>query len=83
MAFSDDSIKDSGRFEKKINVGFEKNQLHIKGLTKISSATIYDFSGKMIERLELKNGSNQVINPLIKGHYILQMENESVRFMAK
>ena len=81
--FQKTALKTQDVSKKKINVGFEKNQLHIKGLTKNSSATVYDLSGKMIEKLELKNGSNQVINTLIKGPYILQMENESVRFMAK
>ncbi len=69
--------------KKKINIVYEKNQILINGLAKDSEATIYDLSGKIIEKLQLKNGWNSLKNQLTKGNYILRSENESIRFMAK
>ena len=69
--------------KKKINIVYEKNQILINGLAKDSEAIIYDLSGKIIEKLQLKNGWNSLKNQLTKGNYILRSENESIRFMAK
>jgi len=69
--------------KKKIRVAFEKNQLIIRGLSKTSEGTIYEMSGKILEKLQLKNGSNDLKNSLLRGNYILQTDNESVRFMVK
>ena len=69
--------------KKKIAVAFEKNQLFIQDLNQISAGKIYDLSGKLIEKLELKNGWNSLRTPLNKGNYILQTESGSVRFLAK
>lgn len=83
MAFSKHTIKNSRGFEKKITVGFEKNQIFIKGLAKNSEGKIYDISGKLIENLNLKNGLNSLRTSLPKGNYILQTQNQSVRFSVK
>ena len=69
--------------KKKIIVGFEKNQIFIKGLTKNSDANIYDLSGKLIENLQLTNGWNSLKTSIPKGNYILQTPTESVRFLVK
>ena len=69
--------------KKKIRVAFEKSQLIIQGLDKNSDGKIYEMSGKLLEKMQLKNGSNNLKNSLPKGNYILQADSESVRFMVK
>ena len=69
--------------KKKIEAVFGKNQIFIKGLSKNSEAKIYEMSGRMVEKIQLKNGSNDLKNALPKGNYILQLETESVRFLVK
>ena len=81
--FQNTQLKTQENSKKKIIVGFEKNQIFIKGLTKNSQGKIYDLSGKVIETLPLKNGWNFLRTSLPKGNYILQTDNESARFIAK
>ena len=81
--FQNTQLKTQEVSKKKITVGFEKNQIFIKGLEKNSEGKIYDLSGKMIENLNLKNGSNSLRTSLPKGNYILQTGNESMRFLVK
>ncbi|MEC5158302.1 alpha/beta hydrolase-fold protein [Chryseobacterium sp. MP_3.2] len=69
--------------KKKIEAVFGKNQIFIKGLNKNSEGKIYEMSGKLLEKIELKNGTNDLKNALPKGNYILQTETESVRFLVK
>lgn len=81
--FQNTQLKTQEISKKKIIVGFEKNQIFIKGLTKNSDANIYDLSGKLIENLQLTNGWNSLKTSVPKGNYILQTPNESVRFLVK
>lgn len=69
--------------KKKIKAVFGKNQIFIKGLSKNSEAKIYEMSGRMVEKIQLNNGSNELKNALPKGNYILQLDTESVRFLVK
>lgn len=69
--------------KKKIEIVFEKNQILLKGLTENSEAKIHDFSGKLIEKLQVKNGWNYLKNPLSKGNYLLQTKNNAVKFRVK
>ena len=81
--FQNTALQTTEVSKKKIKVGFEKNQLHIKGLDQKSESIIYDLSGKMVEKLSLKNGWISLKSALAKGHYILQTEKQSIRFMVK
>lgn len=69
--------------KKKIEAVFSKNQIFIKGLNKNSAAKVYEMSGKAVEKIQLKNGSNTLKNSLPKGNYILQTETESVKFLVQ
>lgn len=69
--------------KKKTEAIFGKNQIFIKGLSKNSEAKIYEMSGRMVEKIQLKNGTNELKNALSKGNYILHVEAESVRFLVK
>ena len=80
--FKNTILKTQDVSKKKINIVYEKNQIFINGLPKTSEATIYDLSGKMLEKLQLQNGWNSLKNHLTKGNYVIQTENESVRFIA-
>ena len=81
--FQTTALKTTDVAKKKINIVFEKNQLFIDGLSKNSAGNIYDLSGKLIEKLPLKNGWNSLKNHLTNGNYILQTGSESTRFIAK
>lgn len=69
--------------KKKLEAVFGKNQIFIKGLSKDSEAKIYEMSGKIVEKIQLKNGSNPLKNSLPKGNYILKTESDSVKFFVK
>ncbi|WP_052252206.1 alpha/beta hydrolase-fold protein [Kaistella solincola] len=81
--FKTTTLNTKNAVKKKLVVGFEKNQIYVEGLTQKSQAKIYDLSGRLLEKVELKNGWNEIKNTLKKGHYILQTENAAVRFMSK
>ena len=66
----------------KLSVHFTKKQLYIKGLEKISEGEIYDLSGKLIEKITLNNGSNNLKNTLHTGNYILKLPFQSISFLA-
>jgi hypothetical protein len=64
------------------------NRLFIKGkqIEKIQDAVIFDVSGKMMMKLNspFKNNNNSIdIQKLKSGVYILQLGNESVKFIKK
>ena len=69
--------------KKKLETVFTKNQIFIKGLSKNTDAKIYEMSGKIVEKMQLKNGSNDLKNSLQKGNYILQTETESMKFQVQ
>ena len=69
--------------KKKLEAVFGKNQIFIKGLSKNSEGKIYEMSGKLVEKVQLKNGTKDLKNALTKGNYILQTETESIRFLVK
>lgn len=69
--------------KKKLEAAFEKNKIFIKGLNKDSQAKIYEISGKLVENIQLKNGSNELKNSLSKGNYILKTESDSVKFLVR
>jgi hypothetical protein len=81
--FKTTALKTKDAVKKKLVVGFEKNQIYIEGLAQKSQAKIYDLSGRLLEKVELKNGWNEIKHTLKKGHYILQTENASTRFLSK
>ena len=81
--FQNTQLSTTNISKKKLEAVFGKNQIFIKGLDKNAEGKIYDLSGKLIEKIQLKNGSNVLKNSLSKGNYILQTESGSVRFMAK
>ncbi len=81
--FATTDLKTTEIAKSKMNIIFEKNTIFIKGLTKNTDGTIYDISGRLIEKLSLKNGWNSVKTSLLKGNYLLKTENDSIRFMAK
>ncbi|WP_226065584.1 alpha/beta hydrolase-fold protein [Kaistella polysaccharea] len=76
-------LKTTDVVKKKLVVGFEKNQIFVKGLTGKSEARVYDMSGRLLQKLQLNNGWNTFKNSLQKGNYILQTETESIRFIYK
>lgn len=67
----------------KIIINIDKNKIFIKGLPKNSEGNIIDMSGKLIEKIQLKNGWNTLGQILSHGNYLLKTENDSVRFIAK
>ena len=67
----------------KIIINIDKNKIFIKGLPKNSEGNIIDMSGKLIEKIQLKNGWNTLGQILPHGNYLLKTENDSVRFIAK
>lgn len=81
--FKNEKLKTQETSANKVGVVFENNQIFVKDLSEKTVAEIYDISGKMIEMVSLKNGWNAVKNVLPKGNYILQMGNESSRFIVK
>jgi len=81
--FKTTTLNTKDAVKKKLVVGFEKNQIYVEGLAQKSQAKIYDLSGRLLEKVELKNGWNEIKNTLKKGLYILQTENASTRFMSK
>lgn len=81
--FQTTELKTKDLNKKKLKAVFGKNEVYLQGLTKNSVAVIFDMSGKMIEKLKVKNGYNPVKTILQKGVYVLQVENDSVRFISK
>ena len=81
--FQTTELKTEDLNKKKLKAVFGKNEVYLQGLTKNSDAVIFDMSGKMIEKLKVKNGYNPVKTILQKGVYVLQVENDSVRFISK
>ena len=81
--FQTTELKTKDLNKKKIKAVFGKNEVFVQGLTKNSDAVIFDMSGKLVEKLNLKNGYNPVKTTLQKGVYMLQVENDSVRFISK
>jgi hypothetical protein len=81
--FATTPLKTKDAAKKKLIVGFEKNEIFIKGLPKSLEGKIYDMSGKLLVNVQLKNGWNALKSSLPKGNYILQTESESVRFLVK
>ncbi|MGV8915295.1 MAG: alpha/beta hydrolase-fold protein [Kaistella sp.] len=81
--FQTTELKTKDLSKKKIKAVFGKNEVFVQGLTKNSDAVIFDMSGKLVEKLNLKNGYNSVKTTLQKGIYILKIENDSVRFISK
>lgn len=81
--FQTTELKTEDLNKKKLKAVFGKNEVYLQGLTKNSDAVIFDMSGKMIEKLQVKNGYNPVKTTLQKGVYVLQVENDSVRFISK
>lgn len=67
----------------KISVRFEKNQLHVKGTSQNTKASIYDTSGKLIEALIINNGPNTLKNKLPEGNFILKTDYDSIQFQAR
>lgn len=63
-------------------VHFSKNQIYVKGVHQKADASIYDITGKLVEKITLKNGWNKLRNSLPKGNYILNLPTQSVAFLA-
>ncbi|SDQ18024.1 Por secretion system C-terminal sorting domain-containing protein [Chryseobacterium soldanellicola] len=65
----------------------KNNELFVKGenLNKVSKATIYDLSGKLIETIAnpFKNSNKINLKGLTKGNYILKTDNNSAKFIVE
>ena len=63
------------------------NILFVKGeqLEKLKTATIHDLSGKQILKINtpFKNGNSLEVQKLIPGVYILQLDDQSLKFIKK
>ncbi len=67
----------------KLIINFSNKKLYIKGLEKSSDAAIYDVSGKLVEKLKLNNGWNNLKDTLPTGNYILKLQVQSINFLVK
>jgi hypothetical protein len=62
---------------------YTNNQLFIRGLPLCTEVRIFDITGRQIEKTMVSNGPNKLKNELVKGHYILKTEVDSVRFVVR
>lgn len=81
--FQNTVLKVENISKKKISAVLEKDQIFITGIDKNQQAEIFDYSGRKIETLNLKNGWNRLKTDLKKGNYILKTPNESVKLLLK
>ncbi len=62
----------------KIAVVFEDNKLTVTGLERLSTVTIYDVAGRMIQIFtKVENNRKIILTKKISGIYIVKIENES------
>lgn len=66
----------------KLRVHFSKNKIYVKGVHLNADASIYDLTGKFVEKITLNNGWNKLKNSLPKGNYILNLPTQSVTFLV-
>lgn len=66
----------------KLSVYFSNNQLYLKGIERSSEAAICDFSGRLVERITLNNGWNNLRSNLHTGYYILKLQSSSISFQV-
>ena len=67
----------------KPGVHYSNNQLFIKGLPLCTAVSIFDITGRVIEKTIVSNGWNPLKTELAKGNYILKTEVDSVRFVVR
>lgn len=64
-----------------------ENILSVKGenLSKIENATVFDFSGKRVQRknLPFKDGNMMNVHQLKSGFYLLKLDGQTIKFIKK
>ena len=58
-------------------------QLHLQGVETGEKVNLYDFRGRLIEKIEVRNGSTQLKNQLNPGIYFLKGENFRKKLINK
>lgn len=69
--------------KKKVSVAYSKGNLVIDNLPEKTEAKIFDMSGKLVKKLYAQNGENPLQRNLATGRYVIQIGNETARFLVR